>query len=90
MYSAQNIIPVREVLRNFFGVSDLVKKTGGVVVVKKGVPEVAMIPLDKFEKMQIEEIKQQAISDYKEGKSKSITSDDEFSDFAQEVRKMAQ
>ena len=86
----QSSIPVREILRNYKAVFSKINKTGkGVVVVRNNEPEVAIIPIDQYEKIQLEALKNEAIKEYNAGKTKSINSKEDLEKYFLEVENSA-
>lgn len=82
----QSSIPVRDILRNYKAVFSKINKTGkGVVVVRNNEPEVAIIPISQYEKIQLEALKKEAIEEYKAGKTRSIDSEEGLEKYLSEV-----
>ena len=86
----QSTIPVRDILRDYKKVFDRVKKSGkGVVVIRDNIPQVAIISLEEYEKIQLEAIKNSAIAEYNKGKTKGIVTDGDWNKYENEVRQDA-
>ncbi|MBP9690790.1 type II toxin-antitoxin system Phd/YefM family antitoxin [Candidatus Woesebacteria bacterium] len=82
----QSSIPVRDILRNYKAIFSQINKSGkGVVVVRNNEPEVAIIPISQYEKMQLETLRNEAIEEYEAGKTKSIETDADWNKYEKEV-----
>jgi len=82
----QSSIPVRDILRNYKAIFSKINKTGkGVIVVRNNQPEVAIIPINQYEKMQLESLRSEAIKEYKAGKTRSIDSKEDLEKYLFEV-----
>ena len=62
------------------------KKTGkGVIVIRNNEPEVAIIPISEYEKIQLEALKNEAIDEYRADKTKSIETEADWDKYEKEV-----
>ena len=82
----QSSIPVRDILRNYKAVFSKINKTGkGVIVIRNNEPEVAIIPISEYEKIQLEALKNEAIDEYRADKTKSIETEADWDKYEKEV-----
>ncbi|OGK35240.1 hypothetical protein A3A93_05535 [Candidatus Roizmanbacteria bacterium RIFCSPLOWO2_01_FULL_38_12] len=82
----QSTIPVRDILRDYKKVFDRVKKSGkGVVVIRDNIPQVAIISLEEYEKIQLDNLRNDAIKEYNEGKTRSIDTKEDLENYFNEA-----
>lgn len=85
-----NTVSARQIQREYKKVLEKANKTKEpIVVMANNKPLGAVVGLDILEKLQIEAVLEQALADYKVGKTKNISTKEELEADFEEMRKEA-
>ena len=84
-------IPMREILRNWRAVFAKTKKAKEpLIILSNNEPQAALISLDLLEEFRLEKLKLEALTEYRQGKTKAISTSEEFEKEIEEIRQNSQ
>ncbi len=84
-------VPMREILRNWKGVFAKAKKSKEpIIILSNSEPQAALISLDLLERIRLDLAAEEALKEYRMGKTKTISTDEELEEYFKEIDRDAQ